>query len=128
MLRNEYLSLLEIELSRKGNNGNLVFTCNGCQQIGDYVAAIVAVEDEENDKYHVVRAPQSTDHKCWVSGNEADIKKAKSEMCNLVLEDPTRSIQIRIYTKPYEASIQKGRFSRTDGGFSCSPLMNILEF
>ena len=54
MLRNEYLSLLEIELSRKGNNGNLVFTCNGCQQIGDYVAAIVAVEDEENDKYHVV--------------------------------------------------------------------------
>ena len=38
-------------------------------------------EDEENDKYHVVRAPQSTDHKCWVSGNEADIKRAKSEIC-----------------------------------------------
>ena len=74
-------------------NGNLVFTCNSCQKIGDYVSAIVAVEDEETDQYSVIRAPVDKDHKCWVTGNEADIKLAKLEMCEMVLEDPTRGLQ-----------------------------------
>ena len=70
-----------------------MFTCNGCQKIGEYVPAFVAVDDEETDQYTVIEAPQSKDHKCRVNGNEKDILKAKTEMCNCVLENPTRGLQ-----------------------------------
>ena len=35
-------------------NGNLTFTCNGCEKEGLYLSAVVGVEDEEADKYFVV--------------------------------------------------------------------------
>ena len=99
-------------------NGNLVFTCNSCQKIGDYVSAIVAVEDEETDQYSVIRTPVDKDHKCWVKGNEADIKLAKLEMCEMVLEDPTRGLQdtgLPVFLLDGEECIVKGDQVFQDG-------------
>ena len=35
-------------------NGNILFTCNGCQKEGVCTSAVVGVEDEEADKYFLI--------------------------------------------------------------------------
>ena len=78
---------------KKQKNGNLVFTCNGCEKEGLYLSTVVGVEDEEADKYFVIRAPSMKDHKCWASSHQVDIKAAKAEMYEMVAKEPTRSLQ-----------------------------------
>ena len=70
-----------------------MFTCNGCQKLGLYLSAVAGTEDEEADKYYLIRAPQIKDHKCWISSNELAIREAKAEMYEIVLDEPTRSLQ-----------------------------------
>ena len=78
---------------RQMKNGNLQFTCNGCERAGHYTSAVVGVEEsDKSEKYYLIRAPRYDDHPCWVTDNEA-IKRAKDEMCSIVLNDPTRSLQ-----------------------------------
>ena len=72
-------------------NGNLVFTCSSCSAAGHYLSAVV--KDEGNDNYSVVRAPQSSEHECWVTGWQDLIKSAREEMCETVLRDPTRGLK-----------------------------------
>ena len=77
-------------------NGNLTFTCNGCEKEGLILSAVVGVEDEEADKYFVIRAPGMKDHKCWASSYQVDIRAAKSQMYEMVAKEPTRSL-LEIY-------------------------------
>ena len=77
-------------------NGNLTFTCNGCEKEGLYLSAVVGVEDEEADKYFVIRDPGMKDHKCWASSYQVDIRAAKSQMYEMVAKEPTRSL-LEIY-------------------------------
>ena len=81
---------------RKMGNGNYIFTCNGCDKIGHYLSAVVGVEDEESGKYYVIRAPTNKDHLCWVSAFQQVIKRARDQMCEMVLKEPTRSL-LEIY-------------------------------
>ena len=74
-------------------NGNQIFTCNGCEKIGQYLSAVVGVEDEESEKYYVIRAPSNDDHHCWATANQLTIKRARDQMCEMVIEEPTRSLQ-----------------------------------
>ena len=74
-------------------NGNLQFTCNGCKRKGHYTSAVAGVEEsDKSEKYYLIRAPRYEDHTCWVTENPA-IKSARDEMCSMVLNDPTRSLQ-----------------------------------
>ena len=73
-------------------NGNILFTCNGCQKEGVCTSAVVGVEDEEADKYFLIRAPGMKDHKCWASSHQVDIRAAKSQMYEMVAKEPTRSL------------------------------------
>ena len=83
---------------RKMRNGSHIFTCNGCEKIGHYLSAVVGVEDEESDQYFIIRAPSNEDHQCWAmaTANQQTIKKARDQMCDMVLEEPTRSL-LEIY-------------------------------
>ena len=71
----------------------MVFNCNGCQKMGFYLSAVAGTEDEEADKYYLIRAPQIKDHKCWTSSNQRSIRETKAEMYEIVLNEPTRSLQ-----------------------------------
>ena len=79
--------------SKKFADGKMVFTCNGCQKEGVYLSAVAGMENEDADEYYLIRAPQIQDHKCWVSGNTKVIKEAKDLMYQMVLKEPTRSLQ-----------------------------------
>ena len=61
--------------------------------MGLYLSAVAGTEDEEADKYYLIRAPQIKDHKCWTSSNQLAIREAKAEMYEIVLNEPTRSLQ-----------------------------------
>ena len=74
----------------------MLFTCNGCQKEGVCTSAVVGVEDEEADKYFLIRAPGMKDHKCWASSHQVDIRAAKSQMYEMVAKEPTRSL-LEIY-------------------------------
>ena len=75
-------------------NGNLVFSCNGCEKQNVYLSAVAAVEDEEAGQFKLIRAPDTKDHVCWITGGPNTIqRKAKKDMCDAVLKDPTRSLQ-----------------------------------
>ena len=79
--------------NKKLANGKIIFTCNGCEKQGHYLSAVVGTEDEEADKYYLIRAPHITQHTCWISSNHLAIRKAKEEMYEMVLKEPTRGIQ-----------------------------------
>ena len=79
--------------SKKMPNGKIIFTCNSCEKQGVYLSAVAGTEDEEADKYYLIRAPQISEHTCWVSSNRQLIEKAKQEMNQMVLNEPTRSLQ-----------------------------------
>ena len=70
---------------RQLGNGNLIFTCNGCDKLNHYLSAVVGIEDEESDKYKIIRAPSTNDHLCWETGNKHIIKSARDEMCAMVV-------------------------------------------
>ena len=61
-----------------------------------YLSAVAGTEDEEADKYYLIRAPQISEHTCWVSSNRQLIEKAKQEMNQMVLNEPTRSLLYEI--------------------------------
>lgn len=79
--------------NKKIANGKIIFSCNGCEKQGQYLSAVVGTEDEEADKYYLIRAPHITQHTCWVSSHHLAIKKAKEEMFEMVLKEPTRGLQ-----------------------------------
>ena len=79
--------------SKKLKEGRMVFTCNACEKEGKYLSAVAGTENEEADKYFVIRAPHMKDHVCWVSGSQVAIRRAKNEMYQMVLKEPTRSLK-----------------------------------
>ena len=76
--------------NKKFANGKIIFTCNGCEKQGHYLSAVVGTEA---DKYYLIRAPHITQHTCWISSNHLAIRKAKEEMYEMVLKEPTRGLQ-----------------------------------
>ena len=63
---------------------------------GVCMSSVVGVEDEEADKYFLIRALGMKDHKCWASSHQVDIRAAKSQMYEMVAKEPTRSL-LEIY-------------------------------
>ena len=58
-------------------NGSVLFTCNGCENAGVYLSAVASVTNEGGvDQYNLTRAPDSSEHACWVTSDQLKVKSA----------------------------------------------------
>ena len=71
-------------------SGMIIFTCNGCDNKGKYLAAFAKVIDNE---YQLERVPLEKNHVCVPKKHCVDVKEAMKLINEKTMEEPTRSIR-----------------------------------
>ena len=73
-------------------NGNINFTCTGCEGQVPKVNLSALAKINEEGKYELLYWPRSKEHSCWADQTDALIAKARREMYVQLSENPSRSV------------------------------------